>query len=101
MSSCLKCAKPLPERAGAGRPPVYCGVGCRRAVEYEVRRLSRRLERLEDDLLALDRRLGGWLTKDQAARLTKDADVVRRQLAEAEARLAVLLGAEAHDRPVQ
>ena len=43
---CLKCRAPLTPTA-AGRPPSYCSTGCRRAAEYELRRIQRHLERLE------------------------------------------------------
>ena len=43
---CLKCRTPLTPTA-AGRPPSYCSTGCRRAAEYELRRIQRHLERLE------------------------------------------------------
>lgn len=48
-TTCRKCGNALPERAGTGRPALYCSSACRRAAEYEIRRLSRRLERLEDE----------------------------------------------------
>jgi hypothetical protein len=37
MSRCQWCRRPLPERAGAGRPRVYCKQSCRQR-EYEARR---------------------------------------------------------------
>ena len=43
---CLKCRTPLTPTA-VGRPPSYCSTGCRRAAEYELRRIQRHLERLE------------------------------------------------------
>lgn len=45
---CLRCAEPIERRPGRGRPQVYCGPACRRSVELEVRRIVRRLERLEN-----------------------------------------------------
>ena len=45
-TACLKCSAPL-EAPTTGRPPRYCTVGCRRAAEFELRRLQRHLERLE------------------------------------------------------
>ena len=43
---CLKCRKPLESH---GRRPAadYCSTGCRRAAEFELRRIQRHLERLE------------------------------------------------------
>jgi hypothetical protein len=46
--ACLMCHGPL-ERPETGRPPSYCSTSCRRAAEYELRRLQRRLERLETE----------------------------------------------------
>ena len=43
---CLKCRTPI-KPVGVGRPPSYCSTGCRRAAEYELRRIQRHLERLE------------------------------------------------------
>jgi hypothetical protein len=43
---CKKCGRDL-ELPTTGRPPDYCSKGCRRAVEYELRRIQRRLEGLE------------------------------------------------------
>jgi hypothetical protein len=43
---CVKCERPL-KPTGGGRPPTYCSTGCRRAAEYELRRIQRHLERLE------------------------------------------------------
>ena len=43
---CRYCSRDLHE-ARNGRPRDYCSVGCRRAAEYEIRRISRRLEELE------------------------------------------------------
>jgi hypothetical protein len=43
---CLKCRAPLTP-TDVGRPPTYCSTGCRRAAEYELRRIQRHLERLE------------------------------------------------------
>ncbi|MCB1995336.1 MAG: hypothetical protein H6933_04805 [Burkholderiaceae bacterium] len=41
--NCIKCGTPLAEHTGPGRPPTYCSTVCRRLVEYEIRRLDRRL----------------------------------------------------------
>jgi hypothetical protein len=45
---CKKCGRDLPgASSGAGRPRDYCTDGCRRATEYAIGRLNRRLENLE------------------------------------------------------
>ncbi|MEV6912815.1 hypothetical protein [Amycolatopsis sp. NPDC051071] len=49
MMKCRKCGRTLADRAGPGRKPVYCSPGCRRAAEYELRRIQRALEALEDE----------------------------------------------------
>jgi hypothetical protein len=45
-TSCRKCGTPLPEPS-IGRPRAFCGVGCRRAAEREVRRLDNSIAALE------------------------------------------------------
>jgi hypothetical protein len=46
LTKCVKCGAEL-EVPETGRRPRYCSKGCRRAVEYELRRLQRSLEDLE------------------------------------------------------
>ncbi len=41
-SACLMCGGGI-EQPATGRPRVYCGPTCRRAAEYELRRLQSRL----------------------------------------------------------
>jgi len=48
-NSCKICQKPLSEKK-RGRPPVYCGTACRRAAEYEIKRVDNRLGELEKQL---------------------------------------------------
>lgn len=47
---CIKCGAALAPASGPGRPPTYCGTVCRRLVEYEIRRLDRRLGNYEFQL---------------------------------------------------
>jgi hypothetical protein len=47
---CRKCGVALAERTGAGRPPWYCSVGCRRSAEYELRRAQTAVEAVEKDI---------------------------------------------------
>ncbi len=49
MLICLKCGGTV-SKSKNGRPPVYCGPSCRRSAEFEIRRLDRRIARLEDQL---------------------------------------------------
>jgi hypothetical protein len=43
---CAKCGGELVQQE-TGRPSRYCSKACRRAAEYELRRIQRRLEDLE------------------------------------------------------
>jgi hypothetical protein len=81
--ACLKCAAPL-KRPDVGRPPAYCSPACRRAAEYELERLQRRLEKLET--YAADLRLMG--DPDRQARK------VDQELEQAERRLRELLAGQ-------
>ena len=45
-SNCVNCGAPLAVQK-VGRPALYCGVACRRAAEFELRRVLTRVERLE------------------------------------------------------
>ena len=50
--ACLMCDTPLDQPA-TGRPRTYCGVACRRAAEYELRRIQSLLRLAEKrDVLA-------------------------------------------------
>jgi hypothetical protein len=46
MIVCLTCGTGLPS-SGRGRTRGYCSPGCRRAAEYEIRRLQRAIESTE------------------------------------------------------
>ncbi len=47
---CRKCGREVPESVGPGRPRSYCSTGCRRAMEYETRRLQTALDAIEEQL---------------------------------------------------
>jgi hypothetical protein len=47
-SACRICGGPLPAKPATGRPPVFCGEVCRRESEFALRRIVRRLGKLED-----------------------------------------------------
>jgi hypothetical protein len=47
--TCRKCGGPV-ESGGMGRPRRWCSDGCRKSAGLEVRRIGRRLERVEDQL---------------------------------------------------
>ena len=89
MKPCLKCGKPL-EKSAAGRPPSYCSRACRRAAEYELKRLQRHLERLEterEELRHSRLKLGDMLGRTHRQQVSDN----RRALAEKETRLRELL----------
>jgi hypothetical protein len=85
---CRYCSSELEVRE-TGRPPDYCSVGCRRAAEYEIRRISRRLERLEDEADRLQRRTAEYSLRDagvsdwQLRRHQSEAQTVDLQVARA------------------
>lgn len=85
--TCLKCSAVLnPSGAGPGRPPTYCSTLCRRAAEYEIRRLQTLLGRAEK--AAQDQRLIG---NGYGASPTK-AKAAEAEIRRLEERLRVLLG---------
>ncbi len=52
--TCPKCSKEFEfTEGGRGRPPTYCGDTCRRLAEFEIRRVSRELDRLEERRIRL------------------------------------------------
>lgn len=86
---CIKCGSPLAPKAGTGRPAIYCGESCRRLVEYEIRRLDRRIAAYELELRGL--RYDGPDDFDDTER-QKRMRALRRWVTEDEARLLTLLG---------
>jgi hypothetical protein len=48
-TDCVKCGTDL-EQPATGRPKIYCSVGCRRAAEFEIRRISKAIEATEADI---------------------------------------------------
>jgi hypothetical protein len=47
VKQCRKCGAPLVVPP-TGRPPDYCGQACRRISEFEIRRLVRQLDTLDE-----------------------------------------------------
>jgi sugar-specific transcriptional regulator TrmB len=90
LGRCLKCGGPL-SQPPTGRPRSYCGPACRQAAAYEIKRLQRRLEALEERASRLrhERETGvkDWLGRTRAEAL---ADV-EAEIAAAEERLRALL----------
>jgi len=56
---CRKCPKQMPEHVGPGRPSSYCSPACRRSAEYELRRIQRALEGVEEQIRACRFRWNG------------------------------------------
>ena len=86
MAECLTCGRPLPARTGRGRPLQYCGAGCRRGAEFEIRRIDRHIAGLEKHL--------SWLRRtDPRFRMEDDADLRRleAEIALQRARFGALL----------
>lgn len=48
MKTCKSCGTELPDEGGIGRPLVYCSTACRRVSEFEIRRLTRALDQLDE-----------------------------------------------------
>ncbi len=89
MPSCLKCGSPLTKSA-TGRPPRYCSVACRRAAEYERKRIQRHLERLEIQGEELGQ--SRWKLSDTLGRTHRQqVNDNRKAIAAKEARLRELL----------
>jgi hypothetical protein len=80
------------------RPPTYCWVSCRRAAEREVRRATRRLERLEDEEMQLRRQLDD--VDDfygERRHLRRKHRWVTAEIERLEGRLRLLFGAQTDD----
>lgn len=99
--NCAKCGMPIEHDGGPGRPPTYCSATCKRLVEFELRRLDRRLanyalelrEELADRLPA--RRWVDNLGRDRDQRI---ADL-KTWIAADEERLAQLLSGNVKEQP--
>jgi sugar-specific transcriptional regulator TrmB len=90
--ACVKCGRPL-EKPATGRPPAYCSTACRRLAEYELRRINRRLEKLEGRASRL-RHSPDVGAKDWAGRTHAEAlAACEAEIADAEKRLRALLDA--------
>ena len=88
--TCRKCGTSLTSPA-TGRPPTYCGTGCRRAAEHEIRRLSRHLERLALDASKLRIDLASEDHPATIDRLSRRLDAYGREIDAADVRLRLLL----------
>ncbi len=92
-SGCVKCGLPLSQPA-KGRPRIYCGPSCRRAAEFELRRVQNALVVAEREVEAARRRVerrsaglavGGGTATPRLERL--ELEQSERRVVELEARL--------------
>lgn len=89
VDSCIKCGRPI-QQAETGRPAIYCGPACRQAAAYELKRIQRRLEALEErrsDLRHSRSTIRDWLGRTPKVALVD----VEAEIATDEARLRLLL----------
>src|SRR5215218_7948151 len=95
--SCAKCSSPLSQPA-RGRPKRYCSTACRRAAEFELRRVQKALTTAENEAEAARRTVetrdaglagyGGALTPGRECLALEQAS---RRVVELEERMRVLL----------
>lgn len=88
-STCRVCGAGIEPKTTGGRPPTFCSVAFRRVAEFEIRRINRTLERLEDRAL--------WLRDPHNPGLgdkAVEAAFVAGEIASATGRLRKLLGDE-------
>jgi predicted nucleic acid-binding Zn ribbon protein len=84
--ACVKCARPVVS-SGVGRPRAYCSEGCRRAAEYELRRVERAIEKVEAEL--------AWCRINSNARTDPQVPKYEAERVRLESRLSELLTAGA------
>ncbi|KAB2868478.1 MAG: hypothetical protein IT503_14370 [Burkholderiaceae bacterium] len=92
MTTCVKCGNLFEREPGPGRPAAYCGATCRRLVEFEIRRLDRRIAAYELEQRALKYDGPGddeWNERERQRRMR----ALRKWLAADEARLRELVAA--------
>jgi hypothetical protein len=87
-SQCAKCAADL-HQPPTGRRKTYCGPACRRAAEYELRRLQRRIEAAERTLDRAREELEFGYGDTRSKR--KRVNFAQRHLEQLEERLRALL----------
>jgi hypothetical protein len=92
---CRKCRISEVEQSAKGRPKEYCSTACRRAAEFEIRRLDRRLGKLEDRDSELRDPSQAWLT--QPAQRKKNLAFVTAEIESVRGRMHVLLSDHVDD----
>jgi hypothetical protein len=89
LTTCATCGTPLEPREGPGRPSVYCGEPCRRAAEYRLRSLAKRIDSTELELRRLLAERPGFGNPDERRRRVR---LLRKWIAEDTAKMHALLG---------
>jgi hypothetical protein len=89
--NCSKCGSPIERPAGPGRPAAYCSDVCKRLVEYELRRIDRRLAQYELEQRELKADGVDEWEEDEAKRQRR-LRALRTWIRTDEARLRELLG---------
>ena len=87
---CVKCGRAV-EQPPTGRPRSYCSTACRRTAEFEIRRLVRRIERLDTDLEHLRGVRDDGIPDVYGHSPKKRRSLMAEGIKEAEARLRALL----------
>jgi hypothetical protein len=85
VTTCRVCGTGI-EATGKGRPAVYCGTGCRRMAEYDVRRINNTITELEREARSLRNPATLKLPTDEA-----HAAFLAAEIAAARGRLRELL----------
>jgi len=75
--TCPQCSRPITSSSGPGRPKIYCGPGCRRAAEFEIKRTNDRLAGLEQRLS--ESRLSRLKTSWDMAPALIEAEIARQR----------------------
>ncbi|MDB5637759.1 MAG: hypothetical protein JWP51_2667 [Bradyrhizobium sp.] len=82
-TTCALCPRILPPSKATGRPATFCSIRCRRASEYEIRRIDKRIGDLETQLS--DRRISNlkfFSGVDDPERIQAEIDRLKTRLLE-------------------
>jgi hypothetical protein len=91
-TSCAVCVMPLQLKEGPGRPPTYCGEGCRRLAEMRIRLVTRRLAAYEGELREVEAGCPGRFAHLEPDELRKRARDLRRWMRADTTELQALFG---------
>jgi hypothetical protein len=87
VTRCAKCHEAFVPPNTIGRPPRYCSAGCRRATEYELRRLQGHLEVAERN----EARYRSGQVSASARHAAEQAEIHASEIRRLEARMRELL----------